>query len=60
MIYQIKKILGFKRCMRCHESRLKLYPGLFNRGIRLCESCRDDVYEYEMSVQHDDNNDDKN
>ena len=46
--------------MRCHESRLKLYPGLFNRGIRLCESCRDDVYEYEMSVQHDDNNDDKN
>ena len=47
------KILGFRACMRCNEWRFKLYPGLFNKGIELCESCRDDVYEYEDEYEYE-------
>ena len=50
MIKQIKKILGFKQCVRCGNRNRKMYQGLFSPNVTYCFDCKDSEYEYGMWV----------
>lgn len=52
MIKIIRKLLGFKQCMGCHEWRLKLHKCLFNKKVIYCGFCRDSEWEFEVQQRN--------